>query len=104
MTTVTGNDPEKKTVIPRNQRGTEAIEKEVLRGSEDVTTETIGTSTTTGTTEVIAMTVTEIDGIRIEITEIRIETTEKGPGRGPMAEKIENKRDDLVYIVFVKIR
>ena len=101
-----GNDPEKKTGIPRNQRGTEAIEKEVLRGSEDVTTETIGTSTTTGTTEVIAMTVTEIDGIRIEITEIRIETTEKGPGRGPMAEKIENKRDDLVYmiiILFVKI-
>jgi hypothetical protein len=94
---VTENDPEKKTAISRNQRDTELIEKEVLRGSEDVTTETIGTSMTTGTTELIAMTETEIDGIRIEITEIRIETTERGQGRGLMAEKIEIKRDDLVY-------
>ena len=98
MTTVIGNDQEKKNGIPINRRGTEVREKEALKGSEDVKTETIATSMTTGTTEVIATTAIEIAGIRREITERRTETSsiiERGPGQDPMEEKTENKRDDL---------
>jgi len=98
VTTATEDGQEKKTAISKNRRGTEAIEKEAPRGSEDVKTETIATSMTTGTTEVIATTATEIAGIRREITERRTETSsiiERGPGRDPMEEKTENKRDDL---------
>ena len=102
MTTAIENGQEKKIAIPKNQRGTEVIEKEALRGSEDVKTETIATSMTTGTTAAIATTVTETAGIRREITERRTETssiTERGQGRDPMEEKIENKRDELVMYI-----
>jgi len=99
VTTVIENDQEKKIGISRSQTGTEAIEKEALRESEDETTETIERSMTTGMTEVIAMIEIGIDETRIEIIEIKIGTTGRDQGRGLMEEKTENKRDDLIYII-----
>ena len=97
VTTVRENGQERKIGISKSLIGTEVIENEAMRESEDVTTETIAISTTTEMTGAwTATTVTGADGTRIETIEIG--TTERDQGRGLtkriMEGKRENKKDD----------